>query len=105
MALSAALPVWGSLVGTYDAKNLMSTGCVLWAGATFLLACSSHFWVHFLLRLVNGVALAVMKPVGQAIICEVVPEAERGWAFGLIASVSSMAMMLIGFMATALSTE
>mmetsp|Transcript_28762 Transcript_28762/g.52412 ORF Transcript_28762/g.52412 Transcript_28762/m.52412 type:complete len:449 (+) Transcript_28762:59-1405(+) len=105
VALSAALPFWGSLVGTYDTKTLMAMGCWLWAGATFLLACSTHFWAHFLLRLVNGAALAVMNPIGQAIICEVVPEGERGWAFGLLGSVNSACVMVVGFMATAMSTH
>ena len=42
-----------------------------------------------------GAALAVVNPIGQAIICDVVPEAERGWAFGLLQSVSSALTMLV----------
>eukprot|EP00971_Amphidinium_carterae_P066007 1307574-Amphidinium_carterae.1 len=46
-----------------------------------------------------------MNPIGQAIICEVVPENERGWAFGLLGSVNSACVMVVGFMATAMSTH
>lgn len=62
-----------------------------------MLACSSSYWTHFGLRLVVGAALAVVNPIGQAIICDVVREEERGWAFGLLQGVSTGLSMAVSF--------
>ena len=31
----------------------------------------------------------VVAPIGQAMLCDLVPEAERGWVFGLLQSIST----------------
>mmetsp|Transcript_72361 Transcript_72361/g.172419 ORF Transcript_72361/g.172419 Transcript_72361/m.172419 type:complete len:453 (-) Transcript_72361:107-1465(-) len=103
VAFSLALPFWGSMVGTVPARSLMTSGCFIWGMAMLAITLSTDYWVHLVLRLVNGAALAVVNPVGQAIICEIVPEHERGWAFGLLASVNCGLVMVVGFASTAIS--
>ncbi|CAE8586602.1 unnamed protein product, partial [Polarella glacialis] len=104
IAFSVALPVWGSLMRYYSAKDLMVLGCFLWGALTVMIACTSTYEMQFLLRLLVGAVLAVVNPVGQAIICDVVPEDERGWAFGLLQSVSAGLTMFVSFGTTAIAT-
>eukprot|EP00439_Symbiodinium_sp_Y106_P043572 s275_g5.t1 len=110
IAFSLALPVWGSMMQFYTPRDLLAGGCFLWGSVTIMIATSSNYSIHFLLRLVMGAALAdtqlgqeskrecklecrpccpaeVVAPIGQAMLCDLVPEAERGWVFGLLQSV------------------
>ncbi|CAK0788372.1 unnamed protein product, partial [Prorocentrum cordatum] len=104
--LLPTLPVWGSLMQFYSPRELMTFGCVLWGLATLLLAAASSYEVHLALRLVAGAALASVAPVGrQALICDVVPEEGRGWAFGLLQSVSSALTMVVSFWTTSIATS
>mmetsp|Transcript_106812 Transcript_106812/g.297343 ORF Transcript_106812/g.297343 Transcript_106812/m.297343 type:complete len:485 (-) Transcript_106812:148-1602(-) len=100
IAFSLALPVWGLLLCYLSARRLLVLGCCIWGTSTLCIAFTTSFWQQFLLRLVNGAALAAMNPVGQAVLCDVVPEAERGKAFGLLQSASAGLVMLVGAGAT-----
>lgn len=104
ISFSLALPVWGSLMRSSSARELMTWGCFLWAAATLALACTKVYMIHFILRLVVGAALAVVMPVGQAVICDIVAEGERGWSFGLLSSVSAAFTIAVSFVATSFAT-
>mmetsp|Transcript_80803 Transcript_80803/g.215662 ORF Transcript_80803/g.215662 Transcript_80803/m.215662 type:complete len:468 (-) Transcript_80803:47-1450(-) len=90
MSFAAATPVWGALVRYYPTRDVMLGGCGMWGVATFLLAVTGSFQTHMVLRVVNGAALAAVAPAGQALLCDVIPEAERGKAFGLLQAVSTL---------------
>jgi len=47
-----------------------------------------------------GAALAVVAPIGQAMLCDLVPEAERGWVFGLLQSISTALSVGVTFLTT-----
>ncbi|CAE7338839.1 ytbD [Symbiodinium sp. CCMP2456] len=100
IAFSLALPVWGSMMQFYTPRDLLAGGCFLWGFVTMLIATSSNYMVHFLLRLVMGAALAVVAPIGQAMLCDLVPEAERGWVFGLLQSISTALSVGVTFLTT-----
>ncbi|CAE7211187.1 baiG [Symbiodinium sp. CCMP2592] len=100
IACSLALPVWGWLLQLTCGRNLLACGCMMWGAATFLLAMSSNLWVHLMLRLVVGVSLAVVTPIGQAMICELYPESGRGRAFGWLQSASTLMSAAVTFATT-----
>ncbi|CAE7693299.1 lgoT [Symbiodinium sp. CCMP2592] len=100
IAFSLALPVWGSMMQFYTPRDLLAGGCFLWGSVTIMIATSSNYSVHFLLRLVMGAALAVVAPIGQAMLCDLVPEAERGWVFGLLQSISTALSVGVTFLTT-----
>ncbi|CAE7883049.1 unnamed protein product [Symbiodinium sp. KB8] len=100
IAFSLALPVWGSMMQFYTPRDLLAGGCFLWGFVTMMIAASSNYMVHFLLRLVMGAALAVVAPIGQAMLCDLVPEAERGWVFGLLQSISTALSVGVTFVTT-----
>jgi len=105
LAFSLALPVWGSLMRYRTAQELMVYGCVIWGVGTCLLAATSWWEMQVFLRMLVGFALASVNPLGQAIICDVVPESERGHAFGLLQAVQAVLCMAVSFGATALSSR
>ncbi|CAE7758033.1 unnamed protein product [Symbiodinium pilosum] len=84
----------------YTSRDLLACGCFLWGAVTFMIATSSNYVVHLLLRLVMGAALAVVAPIGQAMLCDLVPEAERGWVFGVLQSVSTLLSVGVTFITT-----
>mmetsp|Transcript_34297 Transcript_34297/g.79952 ORF Transcript_34297/g.79952 Transcript_34297/m.79952 type:complete len:455 (-) Transcript_34297:51-1415(-) len=100
IAFSLALPVWGSMMQFYTPRDLLAGGCFLWGSVTIMIATSSNYSIHFLLRLVMGAALAVVAPIGQAMLCDLVPEAERGWVFGLLQSISTALSVGVTFLTT-----
>lgn len=94
ISFSLALPVWGALVQNVSHRDLMVWGCVSFGVVTLIIAGASSFAAHLGLRLLVGGALAAVVPVSQAIICDVVPQAEQGWAFGLMQSVAALCAMI-----------
>jgi predicted MFS family arabinose efflux permease len=104
VAFSISLPLWAPMLRCCSSRDLLAGGCFLWGGLTILIACTSSFSLQFTLRLLVGAALAVVNPVGQALICDVVQESERGRAFGLMQSVSNALAMVVTFGTTAVAT-
>lgn len=103
IAFAAALPFWGSMIRFSSYRDLLTSGCLLWGGATLALCFTVDYYAHFFYRIVIGFALAVVNPIGQAILCDVVPEAERGWAFGVLGAVSTCLSMAVSFGTTAIA--
>ncbi|CAE7454643.1 PCLO [Symbiodinium natans] len=100
IAFSLALPFWGSLMQFYSPRDLLAGGCFLWGLVTLVIATSSNYMIHLMLRLVMGAALAVVAPIGQAMLCDLVPEAERGWVFGLLQSACTLLSVGVTFLTT-----
>eukprot|EP00933_Yihiella_yeosuensis_P014390 TRINITY_DN12929_c0_g2_i3.p1 TRINITY_DN12929_c0_g2~~TRINITY_DN12929_c0_g2_i3.p1 ORF type:complete len:468 (+),score=64.44 TRINITY_DN12929_c0_g2_i3:191-1594(+) len=99
LAYSIALPFWGAATAFYAPRDLLVLGCSLWSLANFCLAFSNEYYVHLLLRLVNGAALSGVTPLSQALLCETVPENQRGSAFGRLQAVTSASSMLSTWLA------
>jgi len=105
LSFALALPFWGSMLHYGSARDLLVRGCCLWGFACFALGCTSSFRGQFVLRLLDGFALAAVVPLGQALLCEVVPEDERGRAFGLLQSSTSGLSMTVAAISTATASE
>lgn len=105
LSFALALPVWGSMLHYGSARDLLVQGICLWGLTCFALGCTSSFRGQFVLRFLDGFALAAVVPLGQALLCEVVPEDERGRAFGLLQSCTSGLSMIVGAVATAMASE
>ncbi|CAJ1395480.1 unnamed protein product [Effrenium voratum] len=103
VAFSCALPFWGSIMQFWKPRDLLGLGCFLWGIFTLAAACSSNYMVHVALRLLIGASLAVVNPIGQAMICDLVPEQDRGSAFGLLQSVSTILSILTTFFTTSMA--
>uniref|UniRef100_A0A6U6UPP1 Major facilitator superfamily (MFS) profile domain-containing protein n=1 Tax=Zooxanthella nutricula TaxID=1333877 RepID=A0A6U6UPP1_9DINO len=105
VSYALALPVWGSLMQSFSIRDFMVTGCISMSFATFLLAAAVEYETHLFLRLVVGATLASLMPLGQAMLCNCVPDDERGFAFGLLQSVCAAATMLTSCGATTIASE
>lgn len=105
ISFAFALPIWGSLIRVFTHRDLMTAGCLLWGSATLALCSSTSYEVHVLLRLVIGFGLAVVNPIGQAILCDVVPEAEQGWAFGVLGAVSCLVSIVVSGCTTSIAAS
>mmetsp|Transcript_150483 Transcript_150483/g.382571 ORF Transcript_150483/g.382571 Transcript_150483/m.382571 type:complete len:490 (+) Transcript_150483:121-1590(+) len=92
-AFALAMPIWGVLLVRFSQQQLLALGCFVWGVATGCLALSSQYWVHCILRAVNGVGLSAVLPISQAMLADLVPEHERGQAFGRLQACISLTGM------------
>lgn len=102
-ALSA--PFWGSLVDHefLGPSQILALGAFSWGLLTILLACVSSPLIMVTLRAVNGIALASLSPVVQAVISKLAPEAQRGRYFAWCGFCNCMGQMLCASFGTAVS--
>lgn len=104
LAASLTTPVWGILVDNgCSGKRILVCGSIAWAILTLLLAFVTHFHAMLVLRTLNGIALASLTPVSQAIIVSITPPAERGARFGMCGGAMNLGMVLCSVFATSMS--
>mmetsp|Transcript_25286 Transcript_25286/g.60037 ORF Transcript_25286/g.60037 Transcript_25286/m.60037 type:complete len:490 (-) Transcript_25286:166-1635(-) len=89
---AAAGPVWGALADRgFSRKTLIACGAAGWGTVTILLGLAYDWWIIFILRCLNGLALASLSPICQSIVGDLTEKSERGITFGAI-----QAMMFAG---------
>ena len=102
---SLFMPVWGILADrAHSRKSMLMYGCIAWGLLTLMVASSKSFGVLVALRTLNALALAMMSPLSQSVLADVVPTAERGRAFGALGFAGSMGGMVGGVLSTGLAT-
>ncbi|XP_031384533.1 uncharacterized protein LOC116198504 isoform X4 [Punica granatum] len=75
-------PLAAYLAVHHNRAHIIALGAFLWAGATFLVACSSTFLQVAISRGLNGIGLAIVTPAIQSLIADSTDESNRGMAFG-----------------------
>lgn len=106
LSQSLSAPVWGSLVDSgWSEKSLLVGGSMAWGVLTLLLAGTTEWYSMLALRTLNGLALASLTPVSQAIIAKSTPATERGYYFGLCELALCMGQLLCTILATPISNK
>ncbi|KEP65689.1 UNVERIFIED_CONTAM: transporter, major facilitator family protein [Hammondia hammondi] len=82
---------------------ILRVSCVGWGVCTLLLALVTHEWQLMPLMLASGVLMAVLGPLSQKILGEVVSSEKRGTAFGNMSFFQSTGRMLAVMLTTGLS--
>eukprot|EP00293_Proteomonas_sulcata_P002233 CAMPEP_0184324196 /NCGR_PEP_ID=MMETSP1049-20130417/134023_1 /TAXON_ID=77928 /ORGANISM="Proteomonas sulcata, Strain CCMP704" /LENGTH=475 /DNA_ID=CAMNT_0026645905 /DNA_START=188 /DNA_END=1612 /DNA_ORIENTATION=- len=83
--LATSGPVWGSLADRgMSRKSMLSRAALAWGIITVLLGSTSELWIVFLLRCLNGIALAALVPISQSLIADLTQDHNRGLVFGLV---------------------
>lgn len=75
-------------------------GCYGFGLMTCLLAVSSSYALHCLLRILNGGFLCGIIPLSQGILSQIIPEDRRGMAFGFLQSTTALAALATSYCAT-----
>jgi len=106
VACAAAGPFWGNLVDSGASRKLLLTvGSGCWGTCTLLLGFVSGFGAMCSLRVMNGVALAMLLPVSQSFIVDLCPKAERGYMFGWLFFFASLGQVLACLFVTPISND
>lgn len=100
LAGSFASPVWGVLAdrGTLQRKSIIVLGCVVQGVITCILAGVDKMIPMLVLRALNGVFLASLRPIANGIIADVTAEMHRGKVYGsmgIAMNVGTMAGTLV----------
>eukprot|EP00928_Gymnodinium_smaydae_P081372 TRINITY_DN6490_c0_g1_i1.p1 TRINITY_DN6490_c0_g1~~TRINITY_DN6490_c0_g1_i1.p1 ORF type:complete len:482 (+),score=52.34 TRINITY_DN6490_c0_g1_i1:65-1447(+) len=104
-SFASALVVWSSLMQYYSAKSLMVIGCYMWAGSALLISVASTYEQHMCLRFCLGAALASCSPLGQAMLCDLTSENQRGFVFGQLHCVSGIFALVVASVTTVVAAE
>lgn len=101
ISFAVALPLWGlALEHGFESCDLLMLGCYGFGLATCLLATSSSYASHCVLRILNGAFLCGIIPLSQGILSQIIPEDKRGLAFGCLQSTAALASLATSYLAT-----
>jgi len=106
LAQSCSSPFWGTLIDRgHSAKALLVMGSVAWGVCTISLAFTSTLRTMLMLRILNGVALATLMPVSQAIIGDLTLPSDRGKYFGFVGFATCMGSVLGSVLTTSIANR
>uniref|UniRef100_A0A6U6NAR8 Major facilitator superfamily (MFS) profile domain-containing protein n=1 Tax=Zooxanthella nutricula TaxID=1333877 RepID=A0A6U6NAR8_9DINO len=102
VALSAF--VSGFLGERFNRPLLIGLGMLFWSVGLVLCSVAWSFDMIFIGRMLNGMALGVVEPVGWSLTAELTPPSKRGFAFGACRFVGVTCHALFGLVATSFAT-
>eukprot|EP00922_Rhytidocystis_sp_ex-Travisia-forbesii_P042772 GHVS01063961.1.p1 GENE.GHVS01063961.1~~GHVS01063961.1.p1 ORF type:complete len:518 (+),score=35.66 GHVS01063961.1:187-1740(+) len=88
---------WGYLADSFSRVKILSFGCFSWGVIAMACSVASGFRQLLVLRVLNGIAIASIGPVGQSLVADVYPSSERGQHYGCI-QMFIMAGHILGLM-------
>jgi len=101
LAGNFAAPAWGVMAdrGTLRRKTIIVLGCIVQGLITVILAGVDHLWPMVVLRALNGVMLASLRPIANGVVADVTSETNRGKVYagmGVAMNIGTMGGTLIG---------
>mmetsp|Transcript_93808 Transcript_93808/g.297697 ORF Transcript_93808/g.297697 Transcript_93808/m.297697 type:complete len:535 (-) Transcript_93808:53-1657(-) len=95
LATNLASPLWGVMAdrGVMKRKWLIVNGCVVQGLITVILAAVDQLTPMVVLRALNGIMLASLKPIANGIVADVTSESCRGKVFGCMQFTTYMGHM------------
>eukprot|EP01045_Picozoa_sp_COSAG04_P017169 COSAG04_NODE_1499_length_6523_cov_2.604141_4_plen_380_part_00 len=101
---SAATIFWGFVADRLSRKQLLARACLVWGALTLAIAICTSFTTLAALRVLSVAVLAVMMPLSQGMLSDMIAPARRGSAFGRLGFWSNLGAMAGGALSTALSS-
>lgn len=107
MFQAVAGPAWGMVVsrGIWTRRKVLTVGTVLQGAATCGMILSINVWWMALMRAVNGVMLAALRPIANSIVGDRFNDEVRGKYFGYIMSCLHLGNAITMFAATSISNQ
>ncbi len=76
------MPVYGRLSDSLGKRRLILAGVVIFVFGSILAVLAPNLWLLFIGRVIQGIGVAGLLPLGMALISSTFPEAERGRSLG-----------------------
>lgn len=106
VAFAMSGPLWANLADNgFPRKKLLCAGACAWSICSLLLGFVSNFQIMVAIRIVNGVALSMVTPIGQLIVAEASPYSRRGYNFGWIDLSRSFGQLFSAVVMTSISNQ
>jgi MFS family permease len=106
VAAAVSGPMWGNLVDSgVSRKNLLVFGTIAWGWCTICLGFVNTLEAMGCLRVLNGVALAVLAPITQSFVADLSSQHSRGQTFGTLIFFSNIGQVLTCIFVTPLSNQ
>jgi MFS family permease len=100
---STSTVAWGFIADRHSRKMLLSRACLGWGALTLAIAICSSFYLLASLRILSVGVLAIMMPLSQGMLADIVAPERRGDAFGRLGFWSNIGGMIGGTLSTMLS--
>ncbi|CAK8989419.1 Quinolone resistance protein NorA [Durusdinium trenchii] len=107
VAQALLAPLWGVLADrkVLRRKTLLSLGALIQGLCTVLLAFTKGFSLMLLLRILNGAALASLKPLCVGLVADTTAETLRGRQYGYLELCVKLGMMAAALIGTPMSRQ
>jgi len=107
LAGNFAAPMWGVFAdrGTFRRKDIVVAGCLLQGLITCILAGVDSVWIMFVLRALNGIFLASLRPIANGIVADVTAETNRGKVYGAMNIALNVGTMIGAVVGTNLARQ
>mmetsp|Transcript_59284 Transcript_59284/g.171296 ORF Transcript_59284/g.171296 Transcript_59284/m.171296 type:complete len:555 (-) Transcript_59284:88-1752(-) len=107
LAGNVAAPMWGALAdrGNLRRKTIIVFGCVVQGCITIMLAGVDAFVPMVMLRALNGMMLASLRPIANGIVADVTSELNRGKVYGAMNVALNLGTMAGTFIGVNLSRK
>ncbi|KAL3693817.1 hypothetical protein R1sor_007468 [Riccia sorocarpa] len=100
-----ASPLAAYLALTHSRIHVVAIGAFAWGVATAALGLCTAFWQAAVVKIFNGIGLAIVVPAIQSIVADMHEEHERGLGFGFLHATGQLGVILGGIFATVLAGQ
>ncbi|BFI31228.1 hypothetical protein MPTK2_3g19680 [Marchantia polymorpha subsp. ruderalis] len=100
-----ASPLAAYLALTHNRIHVVAIGAFGWGLATAAVGLCTTYWQAAIVKVFNGIGLAIVVPAIQSIVADMHEENERGLGFGFLHGTGQLGVMLGGIFATVLAGQ
>ncbi|KAL2633928.1 hypothetical protein R1flu_005407 [Riccia fluitans] len=100
-----ASPLAAYLALTHNRIHVVAIGAFAWGVATAAVGLCTAFWQAAIVKIFNGIGLAIVVPAIQSIVADMHEEHERGLGFGFLHATGQLGVILGGIFATVLAGQ
>ncbi|MBN1376239.1 MAG: DHA2 family efflux MFS transporter permease subunit [Dehalococcoidia bacterium] len=94
LIVTSALPIFGKIGDRIGFKKVFIMGFAFFIAGSLLCGLSSHIYILVGARCIQGAGASMLYAVGMAIIPRYIPQERRGWAFGMVATMAGLGVVI-----------
>lgn len=94
LIITSTLPIFGKIGDRIGFKTVFILGFAFFSAGSLLCGISPHIYLLVGSRCIQGLGAAMLYAVGMALVPRHIPEDRRGWAFGIVATLAGLGVVV-----------
>jgi EmrB/QacA subfamily drug resistance transporter len=94
LIITSTLPIFGKIGDRIGFKTVFILGFAFFSAGSLLCGISPHIYLLVGSRCIQGIGAAMLYAVGMALVPRHIPQARRGWAFGIVATLAGLGVVV-----------